>query len=265
VNLETGQVFLRVWTDERVRIRGVDCVKVLGAGWARGSSGKPERGKHVERLKEGAEGYGVLCVPRDSEKTGHRNIASFDRDLLLKLGSIFKSDGDTYATILDDIPTEQIARPRSIADLLWEDLESILKTPVSATTKRALTDARIGQGRFRARVLTLWDGRCCVTGSLTLDAVRASHIKPWRKCDNRERLDPNNGLPLVGTLDALFDVGLITFGDDGKLLTARGLTRSECKMLGIVGLGLCRRPSRNTNKYLECHRKTVFQDGIRER
>jgi putative restriction endonuclease len=38
--------------------------------------------------------------------------------------------------------------------------------------------------------------------------LRASHIKPWSDCSNRERLDPLNGLLLVAHIDALFDNGL---------------------------------------------------------
>ena len=43
----------------------------------------------------------------------------------------------------------------------------------------------------------------------------ASHIKPWSKCNNEERLDPFNGLMLAPNIDALFDSGLITFDADG--------------------------------------------------
>lgn len=38
----------------------------------------------------------------------------------------------------------------------------------------------------------------------------ASHIKPWRKCSNKERLDPQNGLLLTARINALFDCGLIS-------------------------------------------------------
>jgi putative restriction endonuclease len=259
-NPKTGQVFLRVWTDDRDRIRGVDCVKVLGSEWASTSRGNTERRRHVELLKGGAEGYGVFCVPRDSETTGQRSIASFDRDQLFKFGPVFTSGRDTYATILGQIPLEEVVHRQAASDSLLEDLESIWATASSVTTKQILADARIGQGKFREQVLRLWDDRCCVSGSQTLYAVRASHIKPWRQCDDRERLDPSNGLPLVATLDALFDVGLITFDNDGTLLTATVLTKPERKMLGVAGLKLGRKPGRRTGKYLEYHRSEVFRD-----
>lgn len=41
----------------------------------------------------------------------------------------------------------------------------------------------------------------------------ASHTTPWRDADNGERLEPNNGLPLIASLDCPFDADLI--GLDG--------------------------------------------------
>ena len=48
--------------------------------------------------------------------------------------------------------------------------------------------------------------------------MRASHIKPWAKCEtDAERLDVYNGLLLAAHLDAAFDAGLITFDDNGVI------------------------------------------------
>jgi len=97
-----------------------------------------------------------------------------------------------------------------------------------------------------------------VTGSTTLAAIRASHIKPWCKSNNSERLDPDNGLPLVGTLDALFNAGLITFTQDGRMLVSKQLD-SEIEHLGVLRLKLVRKPDPQTAEYLEYHREWVFK------
>lgn len=114
--------------------------------------------------------------------------------------------------------------------------------------------ARIGQGAFRTAVLARWEGSCAVTGCATREAIRASHIKPWRMATNEERLDPANGLPLVATLDALFDAGLITFGDEGSLLVSGRLRSEDRDMLGLNGLCLRRHPDPATRAYLAMHR-----------
>jgi hypothetical protein len=148
---------------------------------------------------------------------------------------------------------------RSQVDLAT-DLSDIDSRAIDSTTRAALVDARLGQGAFRLGVLRLWNSCCCVTGSTTLDAIRASHIKPWRNSTDNERLDSNNGLPLVATLDALFDAGLISFHEtSGKMLVSSLLKPPERSILGVVGKSLVQKPSKTTAKYLLHHRKRVYR------
>ncbi len=101
---------------------------------------------------------------------------------------------------------------RGPAKSIEEDINDILSsTHILVTKRKALIEARIGQGRFRIGVLKRWNQGCAVTVCTALEALRASHIKPWRTCDDQERLDPENGLPLTATLDALFDRHLVFF------------------------------------------------------
>jgi putative restriction endonuclease len=261
VNSNTGQVFLRVWTDERKRIRGKDCITIFGAGWESASLGKPERRKHVELLRTRADGYGVLCTPWDSKKTGKRHILRFDNLRLLQFGPLVNSRGTIYAEIVGQVSIDEIVWRWTASDSLSQDIEAIWATSAGVTTKKALTDARIGQGKFRTQVLRLWDGQCCVSGSQTLDVVRASHIKPWRECTDNERLDPHNGIPLSATFDCLFDVGLITFDGVGGVLIAKTLRKTERALLGVDRLKLKRAPSKRTAEYLQYHRSDIFLDG----
>lgn len=83
-----------------------------------------------------------------------------------------------------------------------EDVLEIIRSNQAITEKEQLILGRIGQGTFRLGVLAAWENRCAVTGATM--CLRASHIKPWRSCSNSERLDANNGLPLVATIDVLF-------------------------------------------------------------
>jgi putative restriction endonuclease len=139
-----------------------------------------------------------------------------------------------------------------------EDVKSILGFESSlGTTKEQLVLARIGQGVFRKSVLSRWNYRCAVTGSSLV--IRASHIKPWRACDDSERLDPNNGLPLVATLDALFDSHLITFKPSGVIQMSERIPTFERKCLGItVDMKLRREPTLEMRAYLESHRENLI-------
>jgi hypothetical protein len=143
---------------------------------------------------------------------------------------------------------------------LAEDLKAILADGwIGTTEKESLINARIGQGAFRGEVLRRWDQRCAVTGSATLEAVRASHIKPWRKSSNEERLDPNNGLPLIASLDALFDRSLISFDSSDKLIVSPVMNASEQQIFGLAERSLRKKLSTETARYLTYHRTHVFR------
>lgn len=130
------------------------------------------------------------------------------------------------------------------------------------TTRKALIDARLGQGKFRDELLRLWQSRCAVTGCSVTEVLRASHVKPWRKCTNRERLDPSNGLLLAAHIDALFDAGLITFDDNGSMLISNQIALRDRHELGLGGR-LTRTPSRALRRYLAFHRQRVAR-GVTE-
>lgn len=139
---------------------------------------------------------------------------------------------------------------------LGEDLDEIdQQQNVDLTTKKALRNARLGQGKFRTLVLRLWSNCCSVTGSKIAKAIQASHIKPWRESSNAERLDPNNGLPLIASLHALFDAGLISFDSSGKLLASAKLPKSEQEIFGTIGKSLRKKPNQQMEEYLAYHRK----------
>lgn len=81
---------------------------------------------------------------------------------------------------------------------------------ISSTERTALIQARLGQGKFREKLIELWDGKCSVSGYNDPRVLVASHIKPWFLASNTERLDSRNGLLLTPNLDKVFDKGLIT-------------------------------------------------------
>jgi hypothetical protein len=136
---------------------------------------------------------------------------------------------------------------------LFEDINALLKTPtLDETVKERLQFSRIGQERFRKALITYWKGRCAITGFQDTRILRASHIKPWRACNNFERLDVFNGLLLIPNLDAVFDQGLITFDEQGKILISPSF-QAQASMLGIHENMRIRLDERH-QKYLDYHR-----------
>jgi putative restriction endonuclease len=257
-NAISNQVFLRVWKDQINKFDGNSWVEIYWKAYSKNSPGRSERSNHLELLKSGSRGFGVVCQAKDI-KASKRTIKSFNQNSVLELGSFKEKDGRVYAQILSEIPVSKIRRDGNAQRQLCADLKQIsIDPPPENTEREALTLSRVGQGKFRDLVLQSWQNQCAVTGSALREAIRASHIKPWRNSSNIERMDPNNGLPLVASLDALFDAGLVTFLDDGKVMISSEMPDSEIELFDLSGASLRTKPSESMCDYLRYHREQVF-------
>ncbi|KWI25664.1 hypothetical protein WM04_25860 [Burkholderia ubonensis] len=100
---------------------------------------------------------------------------------------------------------------------------------------------------------------CAVTGCSVTRVVVASHAKPWADSTDDERLDPNNGLPLVATLDKLFDAGLIGFDPVTGDMRVSSTVGAHDRMLLGVPAPLRRKPNAKQSAFLRYHLDYVFQ------
>jgi putative restriction endonuclease len=146
----------------------------------------------------------------------------------------------------------------------WEEhqLQELRASALSETSKEALVLARRGQGLFRARVAAV-ERRCRVTRIENLEYLRASHTKPWRDASNEERLDGENGLLLSPDVDHLFDRGLLSFEDEGKILISPVADVSAIERLGLrealsQNVGSF---SEGQRSYLRFHRENIFLEA----
>jgi 5-methylcytosine-specific restriction protein A len=127
------------------------------------------------------------------------------------------------------------------------------------TERKGLVTSRVGQGYYRQEILDRWDSSCAVTGSSLAQILIASHILPWSKSTDSERLDVGNGILLSPNLDALFDKHLISFDNDGKVLISNSLERSQISKLGITYDIKLKTVFPDMVKYLEKHRKFFYE------
>ena len=132
---------------------------------------------------------------------------------------------------------------------------------VSETVREQVIQARIGQGVFRHKLLAHWEGMCAVTGIAVPQTLVASHIKPWRASSNADRLDQFNGLLLVGTLDRLFDSGLVSFSDSGGMLVSEQLHEANRRTLGLNADLQLRSVHAKHRPFLREHRTLYGFDG----
>ena len=132
-----------------------------------------------------------------------------------------------------------------------------MRTDIGSTTKLQIVQARRGQGVFRDN-LTKVELRCRVTGLRDQRFLVASHIKPWSKSNDAEKIDGYNGLLLAPHIDRLFDRGLISFADNGTILTSTSLPEEVAKSWISTPIS----PTPFADKqvaYLEYHRNSIFR------
>jgi putative restriction endonuclease len=130
---------------------------------------------------------------------------------------------------------------------------------LNSIDKEVIAKSRgMGQRFFRGSLFKLWQGQCAVTGTQTPEALKASHIKPWKDSETSEKIDPFNGLLLIPNLDTLMDSRLISFENNGQIIISPRLQESDRFKLHIHNeLHLRHVPSQSV-PYLEFHRAARF-------
>lgn len=121
--------------------------------------------------------------------------------------------------------------------------------------REAIIQARVGHGLYRKKLMLLWKGKCAVTGVDVEPVLIASHIQGWTVSSDEEKVDPFNGFPLVPNLDKLFDKGMISFSDAGKLL-CKPENVNLLHALNIPPNSKLRMVHKQNIKYLSKHRET---------
>ena len=123
---------------------------------------------------------------------------------------------------------------------------------------------RKGQDYFRRMVLANYNGKCGLTGIDIPELLVASHIKPWAD-DEKNRLNPENGICLSSLYDKAFDKGLMSFRNDLTALFSEKLEANVGKDYYIKYFEPIKNKKLVTpNKYhpnpefLEWHRDCIF-------
>lgn len=88
--------------------------------------------------------------------------------------------------------------------------------PKEGKERNVIIKQRINQNFFRKRILSAYDNRCCITGLAIPQLLVAGHIIPWSQ-DEKNRLNPQNGLCLNMLHDKAFDRGLMWINEDFRI------------------------------------------------
>ena len=146
---------------------------------------------------------------------GLRNASRADRAIWEEFNSDWNRATDAAASVIRSLPVRALG------------VTTTTRIPAVETDRLVQTVARTGQGFFRQAVLSSYRNACCVTGLAVPELLVASHIVPW-KVSREHRLNPRNGLCMSTLHDKAFDRGLITFGEDLRLVVGTTM-RAEAR------------------------------------
>lgn len=228
---------------------GYDLIDDVGEGWVRA------------RISGGASS--AVCVRTTA---GGTVLAARERGVAERIGLVPTTDScpEMASCGIASTPRElhralrllRMLESRPVSKLSAELEARLARIPATERTREVRE--RIGQDVFREALIEFWDGRCALSGmALPQELLRASHAKPWNIATDAERLDPFNGLLLAVRYDALFDKGLIAFGENGRLLVSSLLAADVRKFVGLEEGTHLRFVTPGHATYLRYHREHV--------
>lgn len=179
------------------------------------------------------------------DRKGAANSSRLDREVW----SEFFEDWDSMI-LESEARMNQLKRPEApigVDDLLPD---------VQGGTRAAIVKVRTNQEIFRRMILTSYNHTCCITGIDHAELLVAGHIVPW-SCDEKNRLNPMNGLCLNALHDRAFDMGLISIDRKYRVMVSRRVKHHLIRQYRGEPIMLPRRflPDQ---RFLEYHRTTIF-------
>jgi putative restriction endonuclease len=103
---------------------------------------------------------------------------------------------------------------------------SIIDLPKEGKTREQIVKVRVNQSFFRNSILASYNNTCCITGIQQPEFLIAGHIKPW-SIDEKNRLNPQNGIAINALHDKAFENGLLTIDSDYKIIISSILLKQK--------------------------------------
>jgi putative restriction endonuclease len=188
-------------------------------------------------------------------RKGATNIGKLDKEIFFEFTRNFDELFFESEKLLEQKIENTIDKPKEI----------IIDESKKGENKIRETTVRINQDYFRTIVLSNYTFGCALTGISIPELLNASHIKPWSK-DEKNRLNPANGICLSATLDRAFDRGLITINKNFEVIFSNKLKsyskdnffETEIKRFENVQMNL---PIKFLpgDEFIEFHNDVVFQ------
>lgn len=129
-------------------------------------------------------------IPWQGEMGWHGNIVRGKEE----------QEPELVAFLMEELRRDAAQRPVDLGDAF---------VPLDVDRRRIVEAAvvqRQGQGAFKARLMSAYEGRCAITGERTKVVLDAAHIQPYLGPESNH---PQNGLLLTKEFHTLFDAGYV--------------------------------------------------------
>lgn len=163
------------------------------------------------------------------------NFASLDPSLKTRgikgasnVSNLDKEIWNEFFNHWDVLPYESEKLLAKIEHTTIEKLNHIPENelPREGKTREQVVKVRVNQSFFRSSILASYNNTCCITGIQQTEFLIAGHIKPWG-IDEKNRLNPRNGIAINALHDKAFESGLLTITPDFKIKVSSVLKKQS--------------------------------------
>ena len=168
------------------------------------------------------------------------NFASLDPSLQARgikgASNASKLDTEIWNEFFNNWDTLPYESEKLLANLQHTSIEQLnhiseLELPKEGKTREQLVKVRVNQSFFRRSILASYNNTCCITGIQQPEFLIAGHIKPW-SLDEKNRLNPRNGIAINALHDKAIESGLLTITQDFKIQIS-SLLKKQNKLQSI--------------------------------
>lgn len=153
------------------------------------------------------------------------NFASLDPSLKARgikgAANVSKLDREIWNEFFNHIAEFSFESEKLLANFENSTVEKLnnipeRELPKEGKTREQIVKVRVNQSFFRSSILASYNNTCCITGINQPSFLIAGHIKPW-SMDEKNRLNPQNGIAINALHDKAFENGLLTITPDYKV------------------------------------------------
>lgn len=153
--------------------------------------------------------------------SGMQNVSKLDKEIYSEFSSNWNDlSFESELLLSEKLPSEDSIVKEAEKEIRFEE-------KIGADKIRSVK-TRVNQAFFRKVIISIYDSKCAVSNIDLPELLVASHIIPWSK-NEKERVNPSNGICLSRLYDRVFDEGLMTISENYTMVFSNKLRNIKDK------------------------------------